>query len=193
MKVSSSITLLLCLFSSSFKSATARSVEYSLYRDHVDTVFQGLVQRQHIANETSDRSRLTYYVVSAGRIFKGCNFKNAETILIETSSDLEECGGVDFSLKKSYVFSGDTVPANTDFINSAAMKDPSLNKDVMVRVNSCALNTEFNLLSQTDKETLWSSTNICTKCMSTADCPGGIIGGSYYCDQNKCVAYDRPY
>lgn len=198
MKVSSTIALLfLSLLSTSFNSASAcdclpTSAEHSLYNDRINTVFRGLVQRKHQAtNDTSAPSGLTYYVVNVGRIFKGCNFKNATTILVETSSDSSTCG-ISFNLKKSYLFSGNTVPAKSSIINIAAKKNPSLIKDVMVRVNSCDLNTEFNRLSQTDKETFWNSTNTCTKCTSAADCPGGVVGGSHYCDQGRCVAYDRP-
>ena len=198
MKVPSTITLLcLSLFSRSFKSAIAcdcmpTSAGHSLNSDRINTVFRGYVQRQHqAANATSAPSGLTYYIVNVGRIFKGCTFKNATTILVETSTSSATCG-VTFNLKKSYLFSGNTVPAKSDVVNIASKKNPSLIKDVMIRVHSCDLNTEFKYLSQTDKQTLWNSTNTCTACSSAADCPGGIDGGSHYCDQSKCVAYDRP-
>jgi hypothetical protein len=61
----------------------------------------------------------------------------------------------------------------------------------MVDLYNCDLNVEFKTLPQTDKELLWNSTNICTKCESSADCPGGSDGG-YYCDQGTCKSYDAP-
>lgn len=200
MKASSSmILLLLAALSLSFKLTDAcdcmpTSAERSLFSDRINSVFRGYVQRQQQIKPTNDTNApagLNYYVVNVGRIFKGCTFKNATTILVETSSSSSTCG-VTFDLKKNYLFSGNTVPAKANIVKIAAMKNPSIVKDVMVRVQACDLNAEFKYLSQTDKQTLWNSTNTCTKCSSASDCPGGLDGGLNYCDQGKCVAYDRP-
>lgn len=200
MKVTSIIALLaLSVLSISLKSCTAcsclpTSVQNSLLSDRINTVFRGYVQRQHqlnVTNSTNTPSGFTYYVVNVGRIFKGCTFKNATTILVETASSSATCG-VTFNPKKSYLFSGNTVPSKSSVVEIVGKKNPSIIKDVMVRVQLCDLNTEFKYLSPTDKQTLSNSTNICTKCASASDCPGGLNGGTHYCDQSKCVAYDRP-
>jgi hypothetical protein len=200
MKGSSSTNLLLLSFISLlFKSVIAcdclpTSAERSLYSDHINTVFRGQVQRQQqipSMNNTNAPSGLIYYVVNVGRIFKGCTFKNATTILVETPSSSSTCG-VAFDLKKSYLFSGNSVPAKPSVVAIAAKKNPSILKNVMVRVQACDLNVEYKYLSQTDKQTLSNSTHTCTTCTSAADCPGGIDGGINYCDQGRCVAYDRP-
>jgi hypothetical protein len=202
MKASLRISVLsffVSFLSVSFKSVNAcdcmpTSVERSLYSDHINTVFRGLVQRQQQivpTNDTSAPSDLSYYVVNVGRIFKGCNLKNATNILVETPSDSSICG-LTFDPKKTYLFSGNSVPAKSNIVEITAKKNPSIIKDVMVRVQACDLNSEFKYLSQTDKQTLWNSTNTCTTCTSAADCPGGIDSGLNYCDQGICVAYDRP-
>ena len=200
MKVLSSITLLfISLFSVSFHSVNAcdckpTSAARSLYSENTNTVFRGLVQRQQVvasSNNTNDPSGFTYYVVNVGRVFKGCTVHNATVILVETSSSSSTCG-VSFDLKKSYIFSGNSVPAKSNIVEIAAKKNQRITRDVMVHVALCDQNSEFKYLSQTDKQTYWNSTNMCTTCTSAADCPGGVDGGLHYCDQGKCVAYDRP-
>ena len=200
MKVLSIITLLFGSFHSvSFQSVNAcvcmpTSAERSLNSDDVNTVFRGHVQRQQqvvATNDTDAPPGFTYYIVKVGRIFKGCTFRNATMILVETSSSAATCG-VNFDLKKDYLFSGNSVPAKPNIVEIAARKTQRIITDVMVHVQLCDRNSEFKYLSGTDRKALRNSTNTCTMCKSAADCPGGVDGGLNYCDQGKCVANNRP-
>jgi hypothetical protein len=175
------------------------SMEDSLYSDNVHTVFRGYVQRMVTFNDTTSlqqdivmfNPQPNYYIVNVQRVYKGCAFQNATTILIETESQSSLCG-VSFGLKKSYIFSGTMIPAKPNVTEKIAPKNPNILRTAMVRTNLCLYRTEFKSLTTSEKTLLGETTNMCTKCDSAADCPGGIDDGKYYCDKGKCVAFDRP-
>jgi hypothetical protein len=197
MKASCVIQLLLLSFLAAATKVTQAcdcfptSLEDSLYNDDVQTVFRGHVQRMVTFNDTTPFPP-NYYVVNVLRVYKGCLFQNATTVLIETAAESAMCGVVNFDLKKSYLFSGYMIPAKQYVTEKIAPKNPTILRTAMVYVHLCQYNSEFKSLAPSEKALLGNTTNICTKCDSAGDCPGGMDGGKYYCDQGKCVAYDRP-
>jgi hypothetical protein len=162
------------------------SVEASLSNNEIDYVFRGYVQK---LLQGDDEFEPKYYAVRVWRVFKGCTFGNATNIVVRTGSNSAVCG-VDLTLKENYVFSGSSLPADPDIVKLIKGRNSTVLTSEIVGIGLCDFNRPFKPIPHVDKSLLWNSTNLCVKCDSAEDCPGGIGDGKYYCDKSKCVAYD---
>jgi hypothetical protein len=165
---------------------SSRLVAISLSDNETDYVFRGYVQKL-LRGDDQDEKR--YYAVRVWRVFKGCTFGNATNIVVTTFGKLHSCS-IDLTLQENYVFSGYSLPADPDIVKLIKGGNSTVLTSEIVSVNVCGFNSPFKPLPLVDKALLWNSTNVCVKCASADDCPGGIGGGKYYCDRSKCVAYD---
>jgi hypothetical protein len=135
------------------------TVAAALKNDDIDYVFRGYVKRQ-IDMGTVSTNAPKYYSIRVWRVYKGCTFTNATSIVLTTAGNSALCG-VGLSLNKNYVFSGRRTPAESDVIKKAQEKNPKIITNEMVRVGNCDFNAEFLSLSSKDKDLVRKQKNVC--------------------------------
>jgi hypothetical protein len=166
MKTFSAIVYILVL-SVLYQSSNACScrerptVAAALKNDDIDYVFRGNVKRQIDMGAVSINEP-KYYSVRVRRVYKGCTFTNATTIVVTTAGNSGLCG-VGLSLNNDYVFSGSSTPAESKVIKRAQEKNPKIITDEMVQVGSCNFNSLFSSLSSAAKDLVRNQTNVCKK------------------------------
>jgi hypothetical protein len=168
MKATSAIVLFLvsCMIHST-KVANAclcnsePTVTASLQSNNTKYVFRGFVKR-HINVGSGDINEPKYYSVRVQRVYKGCTFKNATSIVVKTEGNSGLCG-VDIPLRGDYVFSGGSVPMDPAVFKIAVKKTPQILSTEMVSVQSCDFNAPFKTLSSEDKTLVGNQPNKCQK------------------------------
>jgi Tissue inhibitor of metalloproteinase len=146
----------------------------------VDSVFRGTVLRQ--LRNVDDYSN---YVVLVSRVFKGCNFKANERIVVKTGSEESVCG-VALKVNSTYAFSG-----YTSSIDSVIKKDLDSGSNVKKAgsVGSCDYNLPWSQVSSADSALLrnYDNSKCVAKCTTGIDCLK-----THYCDSGTCVAFNKP-
>jgi Tissue inhibitor of metalloproteinase len=137
------------------------TVAASLENQDIDYVFRGYVKRQ-IDMGTVSINAPKYYSIRVWRVYKGCTFTNATSIVLTTAGNSALCG-VNLALKQNYVFSGRSTPAESKVIKKAQEKNPKIITNEMVQVGNCDFNAEFLSLSSAEKNLVRKQTNVCKK------------------------------
>ena len=135
------------------------TVAASLKNEDIDYVFRGYVKRQIDMGAVSINEP-KYYSVRVWRVYKGCTFTNATSIVLETAGNSGLCG-VNLELNKNYVFSGRSTPAKSEVIKKAQERNPKIITNEMVQVANCDFNTEFLSLSSAEKDLVRNQKNVC--------------------------------
>lgn len=150
-------------------------------------VFRGTVTKVEPAADDFSQNK---YIVQLGRVFKGCNIKGNERVLMTSYTDSATCGVV-LALGASYLFStGPTQPIdNTTRVGLG----PRTKITQTVWASSCKYNQEWSDVPAEVLATLRSYQNqkMCQApktCKTGADCP---IKNSF-CDSGKCMAIGAP-
>ena len=137
------------------------TVEASLENENIDYVFRGYVKRTIDMGAVSINEP-KYYTVRVWRVYKGCTFSNATSIVLTTAGNSGLCG-LSLELNENYVFSGRSLPANAEVVKKAQEKNPKIVTNEMVRVALCDFNAEFLSLSKAEKDLVRKQQNICKK------------------------------
>ena len=155
------VVILLVLFQSTQACECIKSptVAAALKNEDIDYVLRGYVKRQ-IDMGTTNINAPKYYSVRVWRVYKGCTFTNATSIVLTAAGNSALCG-INLALNQNYVFSGRSTPAESDVIKKAQEKNPKIVSNEMVRVNMCDFNSEFLSLSITEKDLVRKQKNIC--------------------------------
>jgi hypothetical protein len=135
------------------------TVAASLKNENVDYVFSGYVRRQ-IDMGTVSINAPKYYSIRVWRVYKGCTFANATSIVLTTGGNSGTCG-IYVELNQNYIFAGYSTPAESEVIQKAKVKSPNIITNEMVFVGSCNFNAEFLSLSSADMDLLRTQTNVC--------------------------------
>jgi hypothetical protein len=155
--------------------------------NYAASTFRGKVIRElKPTGQNSDDLQQKGFVVRVTRIYKGCQFKFSERIIVTTNSDPASCG-VNLAVDKNYVLSGDVLPLNSSALMQQFVNFPT-NITSVVTAHACSFNQRWSLVSEYDKEQLRGYKNKCrTICDTGKDCPNG-----QYCDAKQCVTYNPP-
>ena len=164
------------------------SLETALTSNSIDYVFRGYVNR---LLKGDDMYEPKFYAVRVWRVFKGCTFGNGTTVIVTTGSNSALCG-VSLVPKENYIFTGRAeIPDDPEVFKLLNAKNNTSFTSEVIRVNLCNYLSPYKPAPKAEKVALMNSTNVCVKCASAADCPGGL-GGGFYCDRGECVNHNAP-
>ena len=153
------VSLFLLQSTSACDCRESPTVAASLADEDIDYVFRGYVTRQ-IDVGSVGINEPKYYSVRVWRVYKGCTFTNATSIVVTTAGNSALCG-IGLTVSKNYVFSGRSTPPISMVIKKAKVKNPNILTKEMVHVANCDFNEQFPLLSSEDKDLLRKQTNVC--------------------------------
>jgi hypothetical protein len=149
--------------------------------------FRGTVVRQVYTNDTST-TQTNYFIFAVGRVFKGCDFKPSDRILVQTGSNSAMCG-LDLKVGTNYLF---TSRSTTQPLDKAMLqvlgKSTKISRQLWL--STCDFVREFTAVTDEEKTTLRNHNNQCNsnaKCVLGTDCPK-----EQFCDAGKCVLYNAP-
>lgn len=153
------------------------SVRSSLQK--TEAVFRGLVLRK-----LKDVEYASSYVVSVERMYKGCNFKAADRIVVTTGINSAMCG-LELEVDRVYAFSAFDTPIIPD-IQSQLKESHKIKRAVSIGL--CDYNgVEWKNIPATGIKRLRRYDN--TKCKVTCETGTNCLS-TQYCDVDKCVAYN---
>jgi hypothetical protein len=177
-----SFTFLLALFLSLPAIAVACSciqIDFESALKKVDSSFRGTVVRQ-LNNVEENR----VYEVRVNRLFKGCNFKQSNHIIVSTVTT--SCG-VFLNVNASYSFSGYRSAMNNGIKKQLGNNPKKISQ--VVSVTLCNFISEWSEVPAQNLKTLRRFDN--SKCVAKCD-TGGDCLKDHYCDKGKCVALNKP-
>jgi hypothetical protein len=176
-----SFALLFALFLSFPALALACScavIDLKTSLKRADAVFRGTVIRK--LNDVDNQS---FYEVQVNRVFKGCNLKQSDRVIVATGCNSANCG-VNLNVNSSYAL----------FAYNAALEEPikkQLGKNPKkitqsLTITLCDYNVEWSNVRTQDLKSLRRNNNACaSQCVNGGNCPT-----NHYCDNGKCVAFD---
>jgi hypothetical protein len=175
-------------YASACDCMSSPSIEKALTSNTIDYVFRGYVQR---LLKGDDMNEPKAYAVRVWRVFKGCTFGNETTVVVKTGSNSALCGST-LLPKENYIFTGRAeIPNDPEVFKLIKGKNITVYTSETISISLCDYLSPFKSAPRADKAALWNSTNLCAKCSSAADCPGGL-GGGFYCDKGECVDNNTP-
>jgi hypothetical protein len=142
------------------------------------------VMRQVYANDTSTQTN--NFIFAVGRVFKGCDIKPSDRILVQTGSNSAMCG-LDLKVGTNYLLTSrsTTVPLDKAMLDVLGQ---STKISRQLWVSTCDFVREFTAVTEEEKKALRNHNNQCTaKCVLGTDCPK-----EHYCDAGKCIPYNAP-
>jgi Tissue inhibitor of metalloproteinase len=152
------------------------SVNETMQREHIGLVVRGTVLRAFVPTLSHDPAvnatngaatgvtlfsgdESNQYIVQITKVYKGCNVKTNERIIVSSSSVGSMCG-MSLTVNTNYIFSTSVQNQPIDPVTSAQLGNRSKVKQ-SIWISSCGLNQVWSTVAAQDKATIQSYKKQC--------------------------------